>query len=151
MIPYFKQENEYYGGPAVVEMILATKDVTRTQSEIADIMGTTQAKGTELSTIQNILAAHGFLTERTNDATLEEIIEALVVKRMVIVGYIDPDNNALAHYAIVREITDSSIILIDPLHGENFTLARDDFESRWRDNENNMYGNRMMLTAANQH
>jgi predicted double-glycine peptidase len=148
MIPYYKQETDVYCGPAVVQMILASKDVARPQADVAEIMGTTEARGTELSTMQNILAAHGFLTERTNDATLDDIAIALATKHTVIVGYIDPESNTLAHYAIVRDLTDSSIILIDPLHGENYTLARADFESRWRDDANNMYGNRMMLTAT---
>jgi ABC-type bacteriocin/lantibiotic exporter with double-glycine peptidase domain len=128
-------------------MILETKGIVRSQAEVAEIMGTTE-KGTEISTMQNILAAHGFLTERTNDATLEQMQAALLLNQFVIVGYIDPESDTLAHYAIVRDLSESSIILIDPLHGENYTLVRGDFESCWHDDEDNMYGNRMMLTAT---
>jgi ABC-type bacteriocin/lantibiotic exporter with double-glycine peptidase domain len=151
IVPYRKQENvDYYCGPAVVQMILLAHGLERSQEELATILGT-DATGTDAHAIADFLMSCGFFVERRNDAALTDIQKAIEKGASVIVGYIEPDENELDHYGIVSELTDEKIVIIDPLLGPELTMTRADFESRWRDDPDNKYGERMMMSIIPSH
>ena len=54
-VPTRKQETKYYCGPASVQMVLESFDVTATQSVLASAMGTTSSYGTYVYMIRNCL------------------------------------------------------------------------------------------------
>ncbi len=150
-IPYRKQENlDIYCGPAVVQMILAAHGLERSQDELAQILGT-DATGTSAQAIAEFLMSCGFFVERKNGAELKDIETALESGASVIVGYIESGDNLLNHYGIVADLDDGHIVLVDPLLGPELSMARDDFESRWRDEPDNKYGERMMMAILPAH
>lgn len=151
MIPYRKQENvDYYCGPAVVQMILLGHGIERSQDELAKILGTDET-GTDADAIKKLLTSLGFVVERKNDATLADIEAALALGASVIVGYIEPDENELDHYGIVADLTQDHLVIVDPLLGPELTMTREDFESRWKDDPDNKYGERFMMSILPLH
>ncbi len=144
-IPFRKQENDYYCGPAVVQMILAGNGLEIAQQEIASAMKTDK-HGTPIKEIERFLKTQGFETKRTNNASWEDIEDSLGEGETIIVGYLEPEEEK-AHYAIIASMTEHQLFLLDPWHGAEQSLSRDDFEHRWRDDEDGAYGNRMMLAV----
>ena len=144
--PYRKQETDFYCGPAIVQMALATQGTDISQNELAASMGTSE-HGTPLTEIERVLALHGFVTIRKNNAAWEDIDDALQKGMMVIIGYVEPEEE-VAHYSFVASTNDEAIYFVDPLFGPDFTMSREEFEKRWRDDEDGAYGERMMLVVS---
>lgn len=140
------QETDHYCGPAVVHMILATYGIETAQSILAEEMGT-DSHGTPVRSMQNCLVEQGFSSKLSNNASWEDIEDALGAGDMVIVGYIERGEEH-GHYAIVETITGSEIVLADPWHGPHTRVWRDDFERNWKDDEDGAYGARMMLAVS---
>jgi hypothetical protein len=147
-IPYRHQENEeFYCGPAIVQMLLAARGFERSQSELAQILGTDKT-GTEAAKIEDFLISNAFSVVRKNAASLEDIETALASGAEVVVGYIETTDHKFAHYGLVADITKDDITLIDPLLDPHLKLTRVDFESRWHDDADNKYGERMMMAVS---
>jgi ABC-type bacteriocin/lantibiotic exporter with double-glycine peptidase domain len=144
---YRKQETDVYCGPAIVQMILASNGTEISQSEIAVSLGTNEATGTTIDAMRDFLRSCGFDAVRKNDASLQDIKHALNLGEIIIVGYVEPEED-VPHYSLVKEVTAEAIILIDPWSGTEQTMALDEFESRWRDDSALAYGERMMMTVS---
>ena len=147
MLPYYKQETDFYCGPAVVQMLFAGRGVMMTQVQLAEALGTTAGAGTSLEAIVHILSLHGFETKHKNGASLADIAEALGAGKSALVGYTETENQE-PHYALVAELGKEEVVLIDPHHGERYALPINTFEEQWRDNERHMYGERALVTVA---
>lgn len=143
MLPYSKQETDYYCGPAVVQMALARIGIVFTQKQLAKELATSPEVGTSADAIVALLRHHGLKPERRNGASLDDIRAALAEGKAAIVGYIDKDNDP--HYALASIVTDDTITLADPAWGEAYTMPLQEFESRWRDDEAAMYGERLLI------
>jgi ABC-type bacteriocin/lantibiotic exporter with double-glycine peptidase domain len=138
------QENDAYCGPAVAQMVLRRFGVELTQTRIAKELETDMVVGTSAKELKKFFEKHGLKAERKNDAEWSELTAALE-QGVVIVGYIEQGGDP--HYALVRAVSDREITLIDPTHGDNFILAKDEFLRLWVDNEAAQYGNRMFLVV----
>jgi len=138
------QENEAYCGPAVVQMVLASFGITKTQQEIATELETDMVEGTSAKELEAFFVKQGLKVERKNDATWSDL-EAALTKGLVIAGYIEQDGDP--HYGVVREVGEESVVLADPWRGDNFTLSKQEFLERWVDKETGKYGNHMLLTV----
>ena len=149
MLPYSKQETEYYCGPAVVQMLLAHVGIIFTQAELAKELGTLPSVGTNADAIVALLTHHGMHVTRRNGATIADIRDALAAKELVLVGYIEADEN-VPHYVLVTAVTDDSIVFTDPdgTYGPNHSIPLTLFEERWRDDQANMYGDRLLITVS---
>lgn len=145
-IAFRMQETDLYCGPAVVQMILATYGIEIAQSILAEEMGT-DSHGTPVRTVQNCLVEKGFSSKLANNASWEHIEDALGAGDMVIIGYIEHEEEK-GHYALVETITGSEIVLADPWHGPHHRIWRDDFERNWKDDEDGAYGARMLLAVS---
>lgn len=145
MLPYQKQETDYYCGPAVVQMLLARIGIIFTQAQLAEEMQTLPEVGTTASAIVALLGKHGLSAERRNGAALADIAHALDAGQLAIVGYIAEDE---PHYALVSALTDSHIVLQDPYFGEKHRLPLAEFEARWRDDATGMYGERLLISVS---
>lgn len=131
-------------------MALASAGVRLSQQELAEKLGTNETVGTTLRALSELLQSAGFLALRRNEASFHDIAAALQEGKIVIVGYIEPHEET-PHYAIVSSYQGGTLNLIDPWLGENVTMAESEFAARWKDDANQTYGNRAMLTLARSH
>ena len=127
-------------------MILDTYGTKVEQSELADAMGT-DSHGTPVLAMQNYLIEQGFSSTLMNNASWEDLEDALGAGEMVVVGYIEHEE-VVGHYALIETVLNVEIILADPWHGAHHRIRREDFERNWKDDEDGAYGERMMLAVT---
>ncbi len=139
------QEHEAYCGPAVAQMVLMRFGAAAAQQDIAKELETDFIVGTSAGELQKFFERRGFSVVRKNDAAWEDI-EAQLSLGVVIVGYIEKLDED-PHYALVAALRSDTIVLRDPLHGDNFTLPKKEFLERWKDDAARQYGNRMLLVV----
>ena len=132
-IPFFKQENEYYCGPAIIQMIAGAYGLSISQQEAARIADTTEADGTMTHNLVEALRGLGASVGEGDDKNLEDIRKALAEDAIVVVCYTEPIEE-WGHYAIVQKLDGEKIVLIDPdARTGSTTLMIDEFERRWQD------------------
>ncbi len=126
-------------------MVLAHIGIIFTQQQLAAEMGTTPEVGTTADAIVALLQLHGLTATRHNNATLADVRLALA-SGFALVGYIEQDGDP--HYALVKTITDTAIVLADPLLGDQYTLPLTEFTERWHDGGTGVYGNQLLITVS---
>jgi ABC-type bacteriocin/lantibiotic exporter with double-glycine peptidase domain len=136
LIPYFPQENEHTCGPAVVQMTLASFGIQVEQTTLDEKLETPREadKGTDTKMMIQVLKEYGLAVIEKQPANLSDVQDALTQNAVVIICYTEPDLD-FGHYAILSEVADDYVVLVDPDpdHGPNFKMPREEFEKRWRD------------------
>lgn len=129
-IPFVRQINDYFCGPASLEMIFGYFNCEKSQCELAKIMGTKEIVGTEKDKMVKAVHEHDFHYYEKNNSDFDEISRLLKNKVPVIVNFIEPSDNE-SHYAVVAGLTCREIIFADPWNGKDFKMTREDFFKRW--------------------
>jgi predicted double-glycine peptidase len=129
-IPYFKQQNDYFCGPAVAQMAIGFFMKPPSQNVLAKRMGTTSRTGTSHAALERVIRGAGLRGVETSRVTIAELRRSLSVGNPVIVNYREPEEN-ISHYAVVIAITAFHIFLNDPWHGASFRLSLKWFLPRW--------------------
>ena len=134
-IPFFKQLNEHYCGPAILQMILATEGIKRSQHQLAKEAKTPMhpEAGTELKHIISVLRTYGFRVRAGNNKNLATLKKELAAGSIVIVCYTEPVWE-WGHYSLMRDIQKDKVLLIDPdisTGKRSFDIA--EFKLRWKD------------------
>ena len=138
-IPYYKQETDWYCGPAVMQMVLASQKIKLSQKELAKKLKTTRRSGTDNEQIISLLKEKKFkyTLSRSSDpsASLKKLKNHLARKEIGVVTYWhDVDN--YGHFAIVRKIGQKEIELQDP-DREMYIIPIKKFLEIWHDSEGN--------------
>lgn len=132
--PYHKQQNDYYCGPTIVQMILGAHGIRRTQKKLATLMGTRSPYGAGYGTgrrdLVDRLRREGFTVRTQADSTLPQLRKLLKEGWTVVVNYAEVIDN-IGHYAIVTAITPTHIVMCDPYYGPAYRLPLKVFLSRW--------------------
>ena len=133
-IPHFHQRNNYYCGPAAVQMVVAAFGKRATQGEIAAVAGTTKKNGTSTLGLVKTFKSFGLKVEAGNDKKISDVQRALAKGAVVIVCYTELHWN-WGHYAIVAGVRGKTIKLIDPAEslGTTVSLRIEKFAARWND------------------
>lgn len=129
-VPFFKQENDWFCGPAVAQSVLATFGVRLTQKEIAKELGTSPFGGTDRADMGRPLRRHGLTAKSYTLGKLSDIRHFLSQGWVVVVNYIEPDED-ICHFAVVTRVTDKNVYLVDPWNGPDFSMAAEEFVKRW--------------------
>ncbi|OGY67721.1 MAG: hypothetical protein A3H63_01330 [Candidatus Harrisonbacteria bacterium RIFCSPLOWO2_02_FULL_45_10c] len=134
IIPYYRQKNKYYCGPASLAMVFDYFGKRLSQERLAKELHTTPREGSDNPVMIRVAKRHGFSVSTYRRANFQ-ILRRFLDKRVpVIVAYIEPAGNE-GHYAVVSSLTRNYIVLRDPWNGKNFQLSRYEFLRRWRDEE----------------
>lgn len=133
-IPYHKQRNDHYCGPAALKMAFLHLGRKISQREIAEKIEVSEERGTENEDMIRLAKEEGFCVIAKSGSTIQEIREFLKLDLPIIVNYIEPTDED-GHYAIVSGITPHNVVLHDPWNGENFKLPHQKFLDRWHDSE----------------
>ena len=133
-IPHFHQRNNYYCGPAVVQMVLAAFGKRATQGEIAVLAKTKKKSGTSTRGLVKALKSYALVVKTGNDKKISDVHHALAEGAVVVVCYTELHWN-WGHYAVVADLRDKTITLIDPAEplGTTLRLSVAEFTKHWKD------------------
>jgi predicted double-glycine peptidase len=133
-IPFVKQINDYFCGPASLQMIFEYFNCGRKQCELARSMDTKEHVGTKKNKMVEAVYENDLHYYEKNNSDFEEVSYLLKNNVPVIVNFIEPTDNE-SHYAVVAGLTDKEIIFSDPWNGKDFKMVREDFLKRWYGHE----------------
>ncbi len=122
-IPYHKQKNSYYCGPATLQMIFEYFKYNLSQQKIAKQASTDLKRRTKNRDMIRVAVKNGFYVYASDNSTLSKIRYFLEKGLPVIVDFIEPTDNE-THFAVASDITPRHIVLEDPFNGKNFKLPR---------------------------
>lgn len=131
-LPYQKQKNGHYCGPAALKMALLHLGFRMSQDEIAREMSVSEETGTENDDMIAFARKQGFETVSKTGSSLNDLRELIRKGLPVIVNYIEPTDED-GHYAAVSGLTAHNVVLHDPWNGKNFKLPHAKFLERWHD------------------
>src|SRR3989344_9563595 len=98
-IPYEKQINEYFCGPATLAMCFKYFGKNLSQEDLAIIAKTTEEEGTTNKDMLQAILMNGLIGVTKKRAEIKNVKNSLRKKRPVIVNYTEP-NGGVGHYAI---------------------------------------------------
>jgi ABC-type bacteriocin/lantibiotic exporter with double-glycine peptidase domain len=132
-IPFSRQQNTFYCGPAIIKMTLGAHGMQITQKEAARRAQTNRTHGTVPSNLVQVFRDAGFKVRAGERQNLKTVAKALEKDAIVIVCYTEPIME-WGHYAIVKEISDGKVKLIDPDARTGRTaMLIPEFNRRWHD------------------
>lgn len=134
-IPFFKQINEHYCGPAILQMVLAAYGVETSQEALAEEIGKENIfeRGTTPEELVAVLSKHRFKVDAKNLRDIAEVRDALEEGAIVVTCYTEAVWE-WGHYALIRDISDTHVMFIDPdTEDGNVALPLREFEQRWKD------------------
>ncbi|MDB5225501.1 MAG: hypothetical protein JWL87_453 [Candidatus Adlerbacteria bacterium] len=135
-IPFYRQENEGYCGPAVLQMALAALGTDLSQKELAEEAYTPlndPDHGTEVADMVRVLEAHGARVQAQNGTALADVAAALEAGKIAVIAFTER-HYGWGHYSIIKKIDATHVHLLDPDEDSGGEpMAREEFESRWQD------------------
>ncbi len=132
-IPFFPQQNEYYCGPATLQMTLEAYGISKSQRSLAKLAQTNKKVGTSIVGMVKTLRHFNLTVHASNNRSLSDIKKALRAGEVAIICYTEPLME-WGHYAIVQNITDKRIHLVDSDARDGKTsLLLAEFKRRWHD------------------
>jgi len=142
-IPFYKQNNEYYCGPAVLQMVFDYFGYLKSQDLLADHANTNEEIGTTNQNMIKTALDHGFYCYVNNNSTFFEVEHFLEKGLPVIARFIAPElgvdpftNNFYEHFAIIKGINKKELIFNDPKFGKDFKISKRKFLERWHSAQN---------------
>lgn len=134
-IPYRKQETDFYCGPASLQMAYAFFHKRVSQKELAKRLKIKRLSGTKNSELVRVAVEDGFSCFVKQHASAHDIRRQMKKGCIVIVNFIEPVHD-YGHFAVVKRLTASKILLADPWNGDHFEMNMKDFLSRWHGSKN---------------
>lgn len=129
-IPYYRQENDYFCGPACVQMVLASDGVVLSQARLARLLPTNAIAGTPRKNIIRFLRARGYKVLAGSGQSYASIRRYLSQGWRMMVNYREPSED-IPHLAVLVGLTPTHVILHDPWLGPKYKLPRQEFLRRW--------------------
>lgn len=129
-LPYVRQSNDYFCGPATLSMIFAHAGFNRSQQQLAPLLQTRARFGTRRSSLVRVARQNGFRVKVWSSATLAQLRECVKRDIPVLVNYRETDDD-ISHFAVVSGFENGRILLHDPWHGKYTALPEAEFVRRW--------------------
>lgn len=110
-------------------MLLSFHGVRRSEAALARALRTTEARGTNRADLMRVARTEG-LRVKAGGMTLAELRAATAGCGPVIVNYVEPHED-IGHFAVALAVSDRTVTMADPWHGEAFELPLGEFSRRW--------------------
>lgn len=138
--PFQEKLSMGYCGPASLKMVLDYYGISKTEDELAPLMGWDRDLGVSDQGIKKAAESFGFKVEIQNESSFDDIEKWLDKKVPVIVDWFTrgrqdyteadvPDG----HYSVVVGVDDEYIYLQDPEIGHERKIEKEDFMLVWFD------------------
>jgi|GEM_PF-3803299 len=124
-VNYFRQENEYFCGHAIVKMLVPEAG----QDALAYLLKTNPVTGTSHLEIKEMLEIFGFCCKE--NFGVEPLLSSNGTGTANLICYIEPEEQE-GHFAFMKEMDSDTVTLIDPYYGENHRISRSYFMNNWR-------------------
>lgn len=127
-VPYFRQEREFSCGPATLRMLLAYRDILKTEEELIEALRTS-FEGTCNDIMVDVASRFHACTVH-NFSVLDDLFRHIHSDTPVMVNYLNPQGD-IGHFAVIVGYTDTHLILHDPKNGPEYPITHSDFDARW--------------------
>ncbi|MBI4448396.1 C39 family peptidase [Candidatus Woesearchaeota archaeon] len=133
-IPHYRQQTVYSCGPASMRMALASQGIRVPERKLRDMMRTVPHAGTK-DRMFGVAARHfGLRTHQGPHRSFVHMRRDLDQGHVVIVCFINEKDES-GHYAVVKSLTPTHVILQDPWNGPGYKLTRSYFKKVWHDSK----------------
>lgn len=142
-IPYVKQKNDWFCGPACAKMILDAAGFSYSQDAVGRMLGTSPYHGTNRKDLETLFRKKQFLVKRITGASVADLRDALAKGFFIIVNYTELEED-IGHFAVVTKVTATDIIMHDPEHGPDYRIPLRVFVPRWHGMHTHAYTHWML-------
>lgn len=134
-LPFFRQETDFYCGPAIIQTLVAARGKKISQRQAARAMKTNKKVGTHPKALVDFLKKEGFTMRVGQNRTSRDLKNAIKKDLVPVVLFIEPEAE-WDHYAIVRKIEKGVVSLLDPDARTGKTnMLEEEFLRRWKDRD----------------
>jgi ABC-type bacteriocin/lantibiotic exporter with double-glycine peptidase domain len=127
-VPYYRQQTDYWCGPAIAQMILASFGIRERQVILAQKARTSASKGTGRAALLNVFRSYGLVAPSRRYATLKDIARVLAGGTPIVVNYVD---GGQGHFSLITGIDERHITFNGPYHGKGYRMLRKQFMHLW--------------------
>lgn len=131
-VPFYKQETDYTCAAACIKMLLENIGIIYSEKELALELKTDPSTGVKNFHIIEFIEKIGLKCQFSTNSKIIHITDLLNKKIPVMVNWVEPQDDD-GHFSIITGLTDTSLILNDPWHGQDFEIDIQEFENRWFD------------------
>lgn len=129
--PFYEQEQEWTCGPACMRMVMERVGVKKTEKQLIRLMHTTPIKGTGIREFPALAERFQLNYVVNRNSSIDELVDAYRNGYNIIICYYYK-NKQEDHYAVLKEIDDEDIYLLDPWVGPEHRYNLNHFVSIWR-------------------
>ena len=132
-VPYVRQNDTYWCGPASLTMVLNYWGVNVTQEEVAVEIYDPATNLTHISEMRSYPQEHGFKTEELN-GSINHLKKWISKGSPLIVLQKFSLQNAYGHYRVIVGYDDEKelVITFDPILGSNYNITYTEFTELWK-------------------
>jgi predicted double-glycine peptidase len=132
-VPYVTQSLPFTCGPACLESVYRhLRGSSPSELDLAEMLGTFILGYTPPKNIYNLAMAQGYSCSMKEQASWQDLIDAMEERRVVIVTWWDED---AGHYSLLKGVKDGFVVLMDPLMASDCKDNRielDFFKLQWQ-------------------
>jgi len=128
MIKHRFQQTEYTCGPACMVMVLEALGIESSEKQLTAMMKPSKVSGTTNKAFSEVAEYYKLNYTVKRNSSLSDL-RSLYAENIIVVCY-TPDN--YGHFAIIKNITQRRISLIDPYYGSDVTYNTREFLQRWK-------------------
>ncbi len=129
-IIYRHQQNDWYCGPACLQMVLSYFGIRKSQDALARMAKTSKRSGTTRKNLLLAVRRFGLAAFQKEKMTLWDL-RHIIADHMIMINYPELSED-IDHYAVVDRLTAKSIRFFDPWNGEKYAIPLGTFARRWR-------------------
>ncbi|HLC22691.1 MAG TPA: cysteine peptidase family C39 domain-containing protein [Candidatus Nanoarchaeia archaeon] len=130
-IPYYRQRYVYTCGPAVMRMALGALGIKRTEDQLARLLNTGTRVGTPNRRFPRVLERFKLSYTVHRRAKFSQLVRHFRNNDIIIVCYFyEPEK--VGHFAVVKDISKTRIMLLDPIVGPDMSYRQIDFHRMWK-------------------
>jgi ABC-type bacteriocin/lantibiotic exporter with double-glycine peptidase domain len=131
-IPFRRQQNDWYCGPACLQMVLGYFGIRKSQDALAKMAKTNKRTGTTRANLLKTLRRQKLIARQTEKLALADL-HRKTADYIILINYPELSEN-IDHYALVKGFTSKSVLFNDPWYGATYHMPIRTFAKRWKSN-----------------
>ncbi len=129
-IPYYRQETDYFCGPACLKMVFEFSGKKISQKKLAELLKTNKKRGTLRRDMAKTARRFGLDVKIFSGKSIADVKKFLSAGKIIIAIFVEPSAEE-DHYSIITDVKGKNVFLNDPWAGKSFKIKQKDFIARW--------------------